>query len=218
MNKTATGCVKRCAATAFTLIELIAVIAIISILIGITAPALRNWGGPARTTAITLVMNTLEQARISALETGHPVSVVFWKKQPLDQDMISIWTKKEDDANYTRLSHWRKISQQITFQNQSAALSVFSISEARNSQLIENVTRETRSPGGIFSILTFSSTGGIIFPTGKSFLRVILTEETESKKINPNNPPAGFDIISISQFTGRAQLDFSTDPKELGTP
>ena len=57
---------------AFSLLELLAATAIIALLAGLLAPVLQGLTSPTgRKGAVTIVMNTLEQARVSAIETGH---------------------------------------------------------------------------------------------------------------------------------------------------
>ena len=61
--------------SAFTLIEMLAVIAIMMALI---APAVGNFGSTAgRKGAVNILMNTMEQARVAALESGRDRSAVY---------------------------------------------------------------------------------------------------------------------------------------------
>ena len=101
----------------FSLLEVLCVTAIISILVALAGPSLSGFTSPlGRKGAVTIVMNTLEQARVSAIETGEEVVVLFWKKNgtlatnPDEQDSMVILRKNDTTSTWvqpTRREHTR---------------------------------------------------------------------------------------------------------------
>ncbi|HVE16339.1 MAG TPA: prepilin-type N-terminal cleavage/methylation domain-containing protein, partial [Chthoniobacterales bacterium] len=75
----------------FSLVELLAVIAIIALMFAMLGPALGSFGHTAsRKGAVSIVMNTLEQARAAALEQNCSVNVLFWRRDFPDRDAIIV--------------------------------------------------------------------------------------------------------------------------------
>lgn len=91
---------------AFTLVELLTVMAIISVLLAVTAPALRGINGAgSRKSAIRTLMGVLDQARMLSISDGKATYVVFAGRNLVGTHCDSMigraYAVFQDNANFT---------------------------------------------------------------------------------------------------------------------
>lgn len=197
------------------MVELLTVIAIIVMMMALMAPALTGLGSSgARKGAVTTVMNTLEQARMAAIESGRPVIVVLWRRPNPHPDAIRVLRETEDGTGpYEELSRWRALPQKVIFRKPTAGLTLLSATPS-----MVNTSRAplNAKPDGWYHFLVFNEFGAVADPSGDSRLLQLMIAEgmrdaSESEILLSGRTGSDpFDIISISRFTGRAQLDFSS--------
>ena len=204
---------------AFSLLELLAVTAILALLAGLLAPALQGLTIPAgRKGAVTIVMNTLEQARVSAIETGREVVVVFWKKngtdesQPDEQDAMLILRKNDAEA-WEPITRWIKLPRGVLFHGGDEDSKI--LSDASGLAEVSDTTIQSL-PGkpakSNLGAVHFSPTGAVQLPSTSNGLRIALTEGqrgADQTLIVNKQKDGGHEIISLARYTGRATLDVS---------
>ena len=204
---------------AFSLLELLSAVAIISVLMAVlVAPATGILGSSGRKGAVVIVMNTLEQARALALETGRDVVVLLWKRTGDNPDSLLVLRKNEDGTDWDQLGRWIKLPKGVIFHGGDTA------SEILNASAVPDLVDPAKLPGSPNTSelggVQFSPTGAVQAPKNALGLRVALTEGirgpggTESiltaKKQAQTGPGGGFEVISIARYTGRTTLDISS--------
>jgi prepilin-type N-terminal cleavage/methylation domain-containing protein len=204
---------------AFSLLELLAVTAILALIAGLLTPALQGLTSPTgRKGAVTIVMNTLEQARVSAIETGREVVVVFWKKngtdesQPDEQDAMLILRKNDAEA-WEPITRWIKLPRGVLFHGGDEDSKIL----YDNSGLADLSDTTIQSlPGkpskNTLGAVHFSPTGAVQLPSTSNGLRIALTEGqrgADQTLIVNKQKDGGHEIISLARYTGRATLDVS---------
>jgi type II secretion system protein H len=86
----------------FSLAELLVVVAVIGILSAIAAPSMRNMLGSSRTDGVVrLLRNDLQQARYTAIRTGHPASLriqsdQYWITKDTGSAAVAVSTVKRE--------------------------------------------------------------------------------------------------------------------------
>ena len=203
---------------AFSLLELLTVIAIIGILTAFLVPATGILGSSGRKGAVVIVMNTLEQARTSALETGRDVVVLLWKRTGDNPDSLLVLRKNADGTDWDQLGRWIKLPKGVIFHGGDTA------SEILNASPVLDLVDPTKLPGNPDNSelggIQFSPSGAVQAPKNAIGLRVALTEGvrgpggTESiltaKKQAQTVTGGGFEVISIARYTGRTTLDITS--------
>lgn len=201
---------------AFSLIELLSVVAIIVFMMAMLAPALSGFGtSGARKAAVTTLMNTFEQARIAALESGQTVYVGFADDNFPVEDMryaaFLVFRDATDEekaaGDYVILKPWTRLPKNI------------SIKRVANS-LVPLTGGKTDFPGlatllpssksdSSFPALAFTSSGMIEGggPVPPLFLYEGFFANGQDNFTRGANEL--FEKISFSRYTGRAQLDIS---------
>lgn len=96
----------RFARGAFTLVEILTVMAIVSVLLAVTAPALKGINGVGgRKAAVRTIMGTLDQARMMAISDGRATYVVFAGRNLVGTKCDSMigraYAVYQDDVNFT---------------------------------------------------------------------------------------------------------------------
>jgi len=205
---------------AFSLIELLVVIAVIAIMVAMMLPAISGFSGSAgRRGAVNTVMNTFEQARVAALESGRTVYVVFWRRVFPEADALMVLRETEDtsspDWTYEQMSKWIKLPNKILLHQPAAGPSLLSVDISAS--LFEQphmINPPALVPGEFLNVLAFNETGGVEFPIGKSNRKLIISEGVRdangAEALIGTKGVGGFEIISLSRYTGRSQLDITT--------
>ncbi|GAB4171449.1 MAG: hypothetical protein Fur0032_10660 [Terrimicrobiaceae bacterium] len=215
----------------FSLLELLAVMAIVVVLVGLLLPAVSAWtSSGGRRGAVTLIMNTFEQARVAALESGRSVYVIFWRRQYPERDSIMVLRQPEQEGgNFEPLTRWIKLPKGVLLHQPNAGKSMLEDQDLGHN--LDGITSDfdkfpkalsdaMSSSGGRLDYMEYTGSGSVAFPTSREKLKLILTEGVRgddgseailsSRKQNQSHPGGGFEIISLSRFTGRSQLDVST--------
>jgi len=202
---------------AFSLVEMLAVIAIISVMTALLVPALSQNNSAGRRGAVNTVMNTLEQARVAALEGGRTVYVLFWQRTAPEQDAIMVLRETESGTgNYDQLTKWIKLPKNMLLHTPSVGSGTSILSQsAPFGDFTPNRAPAFNVSSGTVKVMSFSSFGGVSYPSNNRLL--ILAEgfrpsgSSDMGNITPTsqvNQGSGlYEIISIAKYTGRPQLD-----------
>jgi len=202
----------------FSLVELLVVVAIISLLISLMGPIVEGMASPSgRKGGVTIVMNTLEQARAAAIQKGRAVEVVFWKKNGTGtefdaQDAMIVLQKDEADSAWEPISRWVKLPKGVLFNGEDSQSAIFSTAFSTpgvtNLPGVSNfsaVTDQLRS-------VRFTSTGAVqTAAPANTHLSISLTEgqraSADDTMVVEKQKKGGREIISLARFTGRATMD-----------
>lgn len=208
---------------AFSLLELLLVIAVIAVMMSLLLPAVSGFSNTAgRRGAVNILMNTFEQARVAALESGQTVYVGFADKDFPVEDMkyaafIVFRSATEEelsvDSNrkYIVLKKWTRLPKNIAFKKVGSSL-------VGDNALTGSFPELKSQLGGThaenFSFVAFNSSGAVDEPA--SNLRLFLYEgyyvdekEILTRKNGQDGSGGLFEKISLSRYTGRAQLDIT---------
>lgn len=204
------------AVAAYSVIELLAVIAVLGVLAALMTPAFQGFSGSSsRRGAINLIMNTIDHARVAAIEKGRTTYILFLRRKFPLPDGITVLQEPTEPldaqgkpAPLERLTPWIKLPSGILFPEKTGVFA-----QETDCELIKKFPP---SAGGIsLSYLSFGPTGKVEFPTDSdSKLRQIhLMQGTRSEKGSeiPSGKSQGIEVISVTRYTGRPQLDFSSD-------
>jgi prepilin-type N-terminal cleavage/methylation domain-containing protein len=203
----------------FSLLELLTVVSIICILVALLVPsvaAFTSTGG--RKGAVTLVMTTLEQARVSAIETGREVVVVFWKKngtdgsQPDEQDAMLIIRKNDAEA-WEPITRWIKLPRGVLFHGEDAESKILYDASGLEAVCDTSVDSLPGKPSkNTLGAVHFSPTGAVQLPSTSNGLRIALTEGQrgpDGTLVVNKQKDGGHEVISLARYTGRVTLDIS---------
>jgi len=205
---------------AFTLLELLVVVVIMCVMMSLLAPAvgsMTSTGG--RKGAVTIVMNTLEQARMAAIEKSRDVVVVFWKKNGTtpaadEQDAILV-LRRDDSNNWEPISRWVKLPKGVLFHGEDAQSEILK----QNSSALAEVPDVAISalPGNPIKVnlgaVQFSSSGAVQLPSTSIGLRIALTEgqrDSSGTLAVKKQKSGGYEVISVARYTGRPTLDITS--------
>lgn len=204
--------------SAFSLVELLSVMAVIAVMTSLLVPSIAGFSGTAsRRGAVNTVMNTLEQSRVAALEAGSQVYVVFWRRVFPEPDAMMVLRETDTGTGlYEQMTKWTKLPKGVIFHQPSMGQSILSV----NSSTVFDQARMPNPPslaaGETLNAIVFNEVGGIAFPTAKANRKLIISEGvrgsggTEALISDKKQNSGGFEIISLSRYTGRSQLDVST--------
>ncbi len=202
----------------FSLIELLSVIAVIALMMALIAPAISGLSGTSgRRGAVNVIMNTLEQARVAALESGRDVHVLFFRnKFPEPDSMMVIRDPESGSGDYERLTRTTKLPKGVLFHAARNSLIDQALPVGFDLSRVKPTPAATSYEG--FSVLTFNSSGAVSFPSASASIarQIFLTEgirgsseSTLTSRKEQQGIGGGFEVISLSRYTGRAQLDIS---------
>jgi prepilin-type N-terminal cleavage/methylation domain-containing protein len=206
---------------AFSLLELLAVTAIVGMLMALAVPAISGFTSPAgRKGAVIVVMNALEQARVSAIETGRDVAVLFWRKNgstgtlPDEPDALMLLRRNETDTAWEPATRWIKLPNGVLFHSEDEN-SLIRGSQP-DSSLLSAVPGATPSASQT-GALQFSSSGAVKNPaTSSAGLYIAFTEGQRASGSNTlavdKQKSGGREVISLARYTGRATMDIVATP------
>jgi prepilin-type N-terminal cleavage/methylation domain-containing protein len=216
----------RRARSAFSLIELIAVMAIIAILLGLLAPGISAMTSTAgRKGAVNILMNTFEQARVAALESGAKVYVVLWQREWPEQDCLMVardpvdWNPNEAGKDLIPLTRWISLPKGVLLYKPKAGSSNVFGDTSYSDKLLAALpaTGNARPTADTVGVITYAPTGVILTPSpaSKNALRVIVAEGIRGAGnsvalLTKNKEQGLFDIIDFRRYTGRPTLDVSS--------
>jgi prepilin-type N-terminal cleavage/methylation domain-containing protein len=208
-------------ARAFSLVEMLFVVAVIAILLTLLVPAIRGFASVgARKGAVTTVMNTLEQARIAAIEQGRDVLVLFWMKNgvagsPDEPDTLIVLRRPESGSGWEQISRWIPLPRGVIFHGEDADSEILTNSSVLSQvtdaelQLLPGSPKPLRANLGA---LLFNASGAVQKGTSASNLRIALTEgqRDTTGAIVVDFHKGGYEVIAVAHYTGRATLDITT--------
>lgn len=207
-----------CSPFAFSLIELLFVMGIIAIMLTLLLPSISGLTSTAgRRGAVNTLMNTFEQSRVAALEAGRPVHVLFARPDFPERDAIMVVRETEDGISpYEQLSKWIKLPKGILLHSPDVGNNLLKAGQANSGLETSRIPGTSPVPVENLGVLTFNETGGISFPSVTAQRKVIVSEGvrgsggTEALISTKKQGAGGFEIISLSRYTGRSQLDVTT--------
>ena len=205
----------------FSLIEVLTVVAITAMLMTMAIPAISGFTSPAgRKGAVTIVMNTLEQARVSAIETGRETVVLFWKKNgvagfpPDEQDAVMV-LRKNEAAAWEPITRWVKLPNGVLFQSENTS-SLILTAEADQTMLnaipYNSADPKTRPVASQSGTVQFTTSGSIVSPSGSSDGLYIAFAMGQRKTGTGDmafdkQKSGGKEVISLARYTGRSTMD-----------
>ena len=201
----------------FSLLELLAVTAIVGMLMALAVPAISGFTSLAgRKGAVIVVMNALEQARVSAIETGRETVVLFWKKNgvagfPPDEPDSLMILRINEAGSWESISRWVKLPDGVLFQSENTS-SLILTTQADQSMLdaVPNTTaKPTASQSGA---VQFTASGAIKSPsTSSSGLYIAFAMGQRKTGSNDmafdKQKSGGKEVISLARYTGRSTMD-----------
>jgi prepilin-type N-terminal cleavage/methylation domain-containing protein len=200
---------------AFTLVEMLAVMGIIAILLAVSLPAFNSMTQQTgRKAAVSELLGLLEQARVSALEKGRDTHVVFLTdtSPALSKDeryrAYAVFQDSDSAGGApTQITKWTFLPKGVAFMGSVPSQTIYgALKLPVNGGLYRNATG--------FPYITFSPTGSIVQPNS-GMLNIYLFEgyaDSTGKPVYQSTDNIFLEKISLSRFTGRAQLEISKPP------
>ncbi|MCX6972134.1 MAG: prepilin-type N-terminal cleavage/methylation domain-containing protein [Verrucomicrobia bacterium] len=206
----------------FSLLELLVVIAIMAVMLSLLLPAISGFSSTAgRRGAVNILMNTFEQARVAALESGRPVYVLLYRRNFPELDAVMVVRDPEDGVSTSpleRLTKWTKLPKGVLLHDPGAGI----LSKAALDPTFLGRISPTPQPasGETINYVIFNETGGVAYPSGPSphdrklylsegFRGSGGNEQAISDRKKGQRVGGGFEVLSLSHYTGRAQLDIT---------
>jgi hypothetical protein len=192
-----------------------AVVGIMMLFVVVSLPSLSGVMNQAgRKTAINQLLNVFEQTRVSALETGVNTYLLFANNSIADSEAryraFVVYRDPISDRGETTLqplTKWIYLPRGISFVGNLPGQTVF----GGNAMIIPS---GHRFAGTECPAITFAPTGAVSQP-GTTYLKLFLFEGFPLNDGSPNytSPNRIFlDKITLSRFTGRAQVDLAELP------
>jgi len=201
-----------------SLLELLSVSAVMVLMAGLLYSGVSTFSSSAgRRGAVNILMNTLEQARIAALESGQTVYVGFADEDfPVEEMRYASFlvfreTSNEERAsgsgNYLVLKKWTKLPRNVAFKR--VASSLVPDSGGQTFPGLNSVLPASQQDEA-FPSLAFNSSGAV--DGGNNPIQLFLYEGYFAGQQDIQTRKGGdlFEKISLSRYTGRAQFDVAT--------
>lgn len=206
----------------FTLVELLVVILILMVMAAMMAPVVSTLSNQAgRKGAVNILLNSFEQARVTALTTGAVTYVGFADASfPVEKyryRAFVIFRERTDDdplaPPYVALTKWNFLPRGVSFKSVGAhLLGDTGLGNELNigpGDGVPNIEREMS-----LKSIGFNPSGQLSFPSGASSaqLNLFIYEGAYSASAAKKDVPSDkknifFERISFRRFTGRAELD-----------
>ncbi len=134
--------------------------------------------------AVNILMNTFEQARVAALESGANVHVVLWQREWPEQDCLMVardpvsWNPNEAGKDLIPLTRWISLPKGVLLYKPKTGSGNIFADTSDHSDLLSALpaTGNTRPTAETVGVITYAPTGVIVTPSAKSALRVIVAE------------------------------------------
>jgi prepilin-type N-terminal cleavage/methylation domain-containing protein len=215
----------------FSLVELLTVMAIMAIMVVISIPAIEGvLSTDNRKQAVDTVLQTMEQARIAALQNGVDVYLVL--AMPRDSGatpdaMIVVGDPPLASTSSAPIlfSKWVRLPKAVRFFAYQGSLVGSDIDNSRvPSQVQAYISTDQLPPlsgNPSYAALTFGSTGSLEYPLNTSLTLAFYEglrsgtgmqiAEGATAKATQNLSPTGiFDTVRLSPYTGRAWYEVSS--------
>lgn len=211
----------------FSLLELLVVIAVMAVMAAMVLPAVAGFSSTAgRRGAVNVLMNTFEQARVAALESGQTVYVGFADEEFPVADMQyaafvvfreATEEERSGGRNYVVLKKWTRLPRNMAFKRLNSSLVPVSGGTTSFPSLKSEWGAAFSAWSERLPVIAFNSGGTVEQPGGKP-LCVYLYEgyfsggqENYTRNSTIQSSTVGlFEKISLSRYTGRAQLDVTS--------
>ncbi len=209
---------RRRAVKGASLIELLSVAAVLVLMAALLYSALSSFSSSAgRRGAVNILLNAFEYARIAALESGLTVHVGFadgdFPVQEMRYSSFLVFRETSDEerisgaANYIVLKKWTRLPKNVAFKRIAGSLVPESGGQTfpgLDAALPPSRRDET------FPSLAFNASGAV--EGGSHPLQLFLYEGYYAGAQDIQTRKGGdlFEKISLSRYTGRAQLDVTT--------
>jgi len=206
-------------------LELLVVISVIAVLMALLAPAVAGFASTTgRRGAVNTLMNTFEQARVAALESGQTVYVGFADEEFPVADMqysaFVVFREATDEEkerspgkNYVILKKWTRLPKNVAFKRLNSSLIPLSGGTTSFPNLKEELSSAFSSWSENLPVIAFNSGGAVEHPNSNLSIYLYEGYFSGGEEIYTRNSveqqTAGglFEKISLSRYTGRAQLD-----------
>jgi len=204
----------------FSLLELLVVVGVTALMLSLMSPVMEGLtSARGRKGGVTIVMNTLELARVSAIEKGRDVVVVFWKKNgtpgvAIDEaDAMIVLRKNDADTDWEPITRWVQLPKGVLLHGEDGQSHILKDSAGLgvvNDATLENLpgSPDKQDLGGVH----FTKSGSVQSPNNASGLRIAITEgqrDGEGRLAVDRQKAGGYEVISIARFTGRVSLEIT---------
>jgi prepilin-type N-terminal cleavage/methylation domain-containing protein len=211
----------------FSLIELLAVMTIIIIMGAMSLPMLSSLSNQiGRKGAVNILLNSFEQARVTALNTGVTTYVGFADANfPQEhfryRAFILFRERREEDPAqppYVALTKWTFLPKGISFKSIGAQLlGDTGPANSMNFKASDGIPYITNNLP--LRLIGFNGSGQLSYPSGanSSHLNLYIYEgffsaSSADRDNSTNKNNLYFERISFRRFTGRAELDITQIP------
>lgn len=183
---------------AFSLLEVLIVMALFIVMMLLAMPAWRSLSRSIVQRGSThMLMNSLEQARMSALEKKRTTWIIFRHRQlPLPDDFCTL--QQLDDGKIVMIASWISLPKGIIFVTDAG--SFFQTPPTDIMRMLDQFSATTKSQERLTSI-QFSPSGSITSSTEQDHQLLL-----KLGKIKPDQTITPFTTITLSPLTGRALL------------
>jgi len=187
------------------------VVGLVALMLGLLVPAISSFSSSyGRRGAVNVVMNTLEHARVKALETGGTVHVLFWRRDHPDRDAMMVLGEpplgETDAVIYTR---WKPLPGNVRFKTLANTVTGESLSGSDvDASDLTGIAADTDR----LSAISFNSNGQVTYP-GTGSLQLLLFEgirDSSGAEARTGASQTMLEKITIARFTGRPRLEVST--------
>ncbi len=223
---------------AFTLVEMLCVMGIMLTMLAMVVPALNDvLGSKGRKGAVSILLNTFEQARVAALEQSTDVYVGFadggipgqeakTKDFPYTRFIVFRNSIAEIDGatapRYIALTKWQSLPKGISFKSGTGLLNGSGATPTAHKLPIAPVDKfPSITSDYSMPVLQFSNTGIIRQPTSRLELYIYegfwggsgTTDVfTRRRGQSDTDGTSLYERIKFARYTGRAELDITVIP------